>query len=141
MSYRTWLFSPSEDSPSSLEVIKWWEVRRLSYNVFMLCIGIISLLWFFTAINAAGLPPGEDAVEPLGLFFGVPLFAIMANVCYTGGWMLELTIRQSRQVSKQFGPKLLKFGMAFSFCIVSFPAIIWTIILLLTFFGYEPFAD
>jgi hypothetical protein len=71
------------------QVIRWWELRRLLYNAVMLVIGLAAIAgmeWLMGRV----IPKGEDAIEPMVLFLGVVVYAIMANLCYTLGWVIEL---------------------------------------------------
>lgn len=117
-----WLFLPQ--SRGSLgETIAWWELRRIPYNLIVGCFALICLFIFYQAIDYAGhLEPGEDAVEPMMLFIG----PILMNICYTGGWFIEVIGRMSGLIhSLRFSPMLLKFGFGFSLFVVSLPAVIW----------------
>src|SRR5215471_11619129 len=71
------------------DVIVWWEVRRIPYNLALLATGLISV---FAMVGIGGrlVPVGEDFVEPFVLFFGVIVYAFLANVCYSLGWITEL---------------------------------------------------
>jgi energy-converting hydrogenase Eha subunit C len=41
-------------------------------------------------IGALLVRPGDDVIEPLALVFGGIVFVIVANGCYTLGWITEL---------------------------------------------------
>ena len=52
------------------QVIRWWEFRRLLYNVVLLVVGVAAIAgmeWLMTKV----IPMGEDAIEPMGLVLGV----------------------------------------------------------------------
>jgi len=55
------------------QVILWWELRRIPYNLIMAAVGLLSM-----AIMAVSIP----------LIY--VLMAVGLNVLYTGGWMVEL---------------------------------------------------
>jgi len=104
---------------STAEVIGWWESRRFLYNVAVGSAGIVTLagvqliLW---------LPPLSTPI-PLIPSVIIPLaFGVMANVCYTGGWMAELWIRRwlGREM-EPVGPALFRYGFAFSIGLALFP--------------------
>ena len=84
----------------------------MPYNLILGVIGAISLLLFFVFIDLAHeLKPGEDAVEPMALFVA----PIAWNICYTGGWIVELLLSVvRRKESAHVGPVLLKLGVGFS---------------------------
>ena len=67
---------------STGQVIRWWELRRLLYNVVLLVVGVAAIAgmeWLMTKV----IPLGEDAVEPMILVLGVVVYGVMVNLCYT----------------------------------------------------------
>lgn len=58
------------------QVILWWELRRIPYNLIMAAVGLLSM-----AIMAVTIP----------LIY--VLMAVGLNVLYTGGWLTELLLR------------------------------------------------
>jgi len=68
-------------------------------------------------------PPGEDPVEPLVLIFGVIGYGIGANVCYTLGWITELTWDGAdASVRKLQRQKLFFAGFVLSCALTTLPA-------------------
>ena len=119
-----WLFSVPDAQRSGFDVIVWWEQRRIPYNLIVGGAGFGSLIIFFVSIVSSGvLGPGEDAVEPLAIFFA----PVAINICYCAGWVVENILR-AVWPSKQhlFGPFLFKLGLGFSLFAVTFPAIFWS---------------
>ena len=118
-----WLWSVPEGERSVLDALRWWESRRLAYNLIVGIGAVVSLPIFFLAINATGvLKPGEDAVEPLALF----LAPIALNICYCAGWISECILRTFWPRKKRsLGPLLVKLGLGFSSFVVAFPAVFW----------------
>ena len=121
-----WFFARPSEPPSWLEIIAWWEIRRIPYNLIIGSVGMVSLLLFFVFIHLANeLKPGEDAIEPLGLL-AAP-FAV--NICYTAGWIVELLLSAvRRRRSSVCGPALLKLGVGFSLFVVLLPSTFWFVI-------------
>jgi len=128
-----WLFLVPDKPLSVGGIIAWWELRRIPYNLIVAAVGIPSLLLFYTFILASGtLASGEDAVEPLTLIIA----PIIANICYTLGWMVEipcsflfrLLIHDRVRV---IGPALFALGLVLSLLVVIFPAAFWGIYCLL----------
>lgn len=114
---------------SLTSVVKWWELRRIPYNIIIGCFGMVCLLVFYGALSSSGqLAPGEDAVEPLALLAA----PVLANICYTFGWIVEIACRQLGLATiGDLGPRLLRFGLIFSMFVVALPALIWSSIWIL----------
>jgi hypothetical protein len=121
-----WYFSVPEEPRSGVDVVVWWEVRRIPYNLIILLAGVVSLPLFLLFIQLAhGLRPGEDAVEPMALI--VAPFAV--NIAYTAGWIAELFLRLVwRDRSPAVAPAFLKLGLSFSLFVVFFPTAFWCVI-------------
>jgi hypothetical protein len=118
-----WFFEPQQLPVRWWRIIRWWELRRIPFNLFIGIYGIICLAIFFWGISGCNiLKPGEDAIEPLALMAS----PFIANICYTLGWLVELPVRfVYPSLSPNFGPRLLKLGVGFSIIIISFPAVYW----------------
>jgi hypothetical protein len=103
------------------EIRRWWEERRLIYNLILFIIGIITCVLVF-GVGPLAVKPGEDFEEPFMLFIGPPIYAIMANLCYTMGPMIDVTFRKN-------GPRvwLFKAGLIFSMLLTAAPGI-WAVI-------------
>lgn len=107
---------------SNAEVIGWWESRRLPYNVAVGATGIAS----YAAVQLILLTPPNPTAIPLELSIAIPLvYGVLANVCYTGGWMAELWIRRvlGREL-EPVGPAIFRYGFAFSIGLTLFPVAI-----------------
>ena len=119
----TWFFLRPSAPLSRWGIIAWWEIRRVPYNLIVGAFGAISLSLFFVFIGLAHeLKPGEDAIEPMVLFAA----PIAVNICYTGGWIVELLLSIVRaKGSPPIGPVLLKVGVGFSIAVVFLPSVFW----------------
>lgn len=103
------------------QIIFWWELRRILYNLIVLVAGIISIaIMYFAASGRVELESGEDFFEPIL----IPIFAIICNVGYTLGWLTEICIKRSTV----FGPKMFKYGLYFTLFCIFLPANLWIII-------------
>jgi hypothetical protein len=84
------LFQRPDDFHSASQLIIWWERRRIPYNLAVGTAGLITCgsLVSIAMWKATGtITKDADIGNP---FFGiivVILYAIMANVCYTAGWV------------------------------------------------------
>jgi len=119
------LFQRSENHLSSLQIILWWEARRLFFNMV---VGIAGVVTVFTMLATAmiaekllGEPIGWPD-PPIFAIISVVLYAIAANICYTGGWISELI---SREVwggkAKNFAEISFTLGVIFSFFLTLMP--------------------
>jgi len=113
------LYPLPEASSSPLAVVRWWERRRLRYNLIVGAAGLFSL----GVINAfAVLPPGSrGAFIPVG---PVLVFAVMANVCYTAGSLIDWVCKVTWKADPPLvGPFLFRQGLMFSVGLALLPMI------------------
>jgi hypothetical protein len=115
---------------SPLSVVQWWERRRLSYNV------IVGLTGLATLVYANGLElllghgmliprPGPDGPQQV---WAMVAYGVFANVCYTGGWIIEnLAQRWLKRPAYGLGPALFRHGLVFSVGLTLLPAVVVTI--------------
>ena len=71
------------------EVIQWWEARRIRYNFVVGIVGVGSVLAVLI-FGAMAVKDGVDFEEPVGLLLGPIIFGILANFCYTLGWISDM---------------------------------------------------
>jgi hypothetical protein len=129
-----WLSRRTEINSLS-ETLKWWELRRIPYNVF---VGLTGLFTCAVLVSVAAVA-SEKSDEPLGLpdppifaVFGVVLYGIMANVCYTGGWIAEWLVRKIwKERAGAFGEMAFCLGLVFSILLTLFPAVLFTGLLII----------
>ena len=117
-----WLLT-APNPPGVGRAIVWWEKHRIPVNLLIFVYGVVCLVLFFAAINGSHvLQPGEDAVEPIAIL----LAPIAFNICYTFGWLVEVSARAvAPGLTPKLGPRLLLAGLSFSFCIISLSAVFW----------------
>ncbi|WP_419936255.1 hypothetical protein [Candidatus Palauibacter sp.] len=79
-------------------IIRWWEKRRLPYNLIVGATGLVTMTVgaFFTALVAQ--------LQPIDMFRGAIWWAVMANLCYSLGPVAEIALE------KMFGGRLLPAG-------------------------------
>jgi hypothetical protein len=103
------------------QVIRWWELRRLFYNAVLFIIGVSSIVgmeWLMTKV----IPLGADAIEPMVLVLGIAVYGLMANLCYTLGWVIELRVRKNNSgAARAFGRRMFRGGLAFSCILTTLP--------------------
>lgn len=112
-----YLFSPLYTPSSGWAVLRWWERRRLFYN---LSVGAAGLLTLATASLAAWLAPNPGWTgPPLAI---VPVYAIAANLFYSLGAPVDLLLR--RHLGDKAGPvaqAIFRYGYAFSIGLTLLP--------------------
>jgi hypothetical protein len=119
---------PASDSPqcdgimlSRGAIILWWEKKRIRYNALVGLTGIFSIVLVLVAGSAA-VKPGVDFEEPIGLIFGPIVFGIIANACYTAGWIVDISLYRAAPRYKLF-----QFGLIISIVLAGLPGL-WAVI-------------
>jgi hypothetical protein len=132
---RLWesIFTGPDPPVSVWDVVAWWEMRRITFNIVVGCYGALALLVFFWAIGGSGrLQPGEDAIEPIALLAA----PIAINVLYTLGWLVEVPARfLMPSLPSRFGVILLQAGLFFGLALSTLPAAYWVAVRLLQSLG------
>lgn len=116
------LFPPADYRRTALSTLVWWESRRGTYNLIVGGTGLVTL----AVIRVITLiPPGLPNVFD---WKPVVLYGVLANVCYTFGWGLELALnRLMRRRAPMLGPALFRQGVAFSVGLTLLPIVIVSI--------------
>ncbi len=71
-----------------------------------------------------GIPIGLPD-PPVFAIFGVIVFAVAANVCYTGGWIAEWLVRKAWPTeSERMGPISFALGMVFAVVLTLSPSVL-----------------
>ena len=100
-------------------ILRWWESRRLHYNLIVGATGVVS---FTFAMAISHLPPDPKPGPPWAL----PLvYGVAANLCYFTGPVLE-TLAETIWGRKLLpvGPALFRIGLTFSVCLTLLPVLI-----------------
>jgi len=91
-------------------IIKWWEARRLAFNLIVGGSGLVTLA---AVAIASSIPPAAPGFR----FFLTPIVAygVLANLCYTLGPVIEIAVQKlwGRDVLPT-GPVLFRAGLTFS---------------------------
>lgn len=137
-----WLcgFWRRDESPhSAWEVIGWWESRRVAYNLLVGFVGVASCLVaavvasvsYFLFDSDFGVPG-----SPLFALIAMAFYAVMANVCYTGGWLGELLVRAAwPKQANRFATLTMSWGVLVSVLLTAAPGILLVTLGLLTLIG------
>jgi len=116
------MFAVREEKRPWYRIILWWELRRIAYNLLVGLVGFISLS-LFICIASKHPKDFQNGPEP----FSVIIFAIGANVCYTGGWIWELAARLLwKEKAMHFGPIMFSLGLIFSMLAALAPSLVIT---------------
>jgi hypothetical protein len=102
------------------DIWRWWESRRVPYNLLVGIVGFVSW-WLVLIAGSAAVKPGVDFEEPVGMFLGPPIYAILANICYTFGPIANLVVARNKPIKRLF-----QVGLFFSLAITAMPGI-WAV--------------
>ena len=95
---------------SNKEVIRWWEQRRILYNIVMLAAGSATILLALLLREIA-------FTDLMNVFPPVLIVALSANLFYTLGWIMEIVCRKfirEKEVVQKAGPILFIAGISLS---------------------------
>jgi hypothetical protein len=91
-------------------IIRWWEARRIPFNLIVGASGVVSL-GIISLISI--LPPSAHGFSIP--FLGIVAYGVLANLCYSLGPAVELTVEKlSGGRVLPTGPLLLRAGLTFS---------------------------
>jgi hypothetical protein len=101
-------FTPLHKPSSPWQVVGWWESRRFLYNAVVGGAGAVTMIAAAVFGGANGPPPGAFIIVPL-------VYGVAANLGYTLGWIVDLTLRKwLGRHADWAGPALLRYGFVFS---------------------------
>jgi hypothetical protein len=105
------LFSVPDRDRKWYEILLWWELRRIPFNMIVGTAGILSLALFGLFDS---LPPVSPDFQDADIGLSVLVFGLLANVCYFFGWLCELITKSHfERRNKPPGPILLGIGLLF----------------------------
>ena len=71
-------------------LLRWWESRRLAYNAI---VGVTGLFTIAAVQLSFLLPPVvRDDVTEFPPWQAVVVYAVLANICYSFGWLADVVI-------------------------------------------------
>ena len=112
-----------------MRLLRWWESRRLTYNVVVGASGLITL----GVIEAVSLVFGDHLSVPWLL---IAAYGVLANVAYSFGWMVEAAVQKwLERDTYGLGPALFRHGLVFSVGLTLFPAALATLASVVRFFA------
>ncbi|MGH7670845.1 MAG: hypothetical protein ACRENQ_15270 [Gemmatimonadaceae bacterium] len=104
---------------SPLRLLRWWESKRLTYNLVVGGAGLVTL----GVLSLLHAVPGPFHAGPF-IPWALPLlYGVVANVCYSSGWVVEsLVQRWLDRDTYGLGPALFRHGLVFSVGLTLLPA-------------------
>ena len=97
-------------------LLRWWESRRLVYNKVVGATGVFTLAGVFVIMPDRSELFGPELVMVVGMY------GLMANVCYSLGWLTEMLARRVWGAdAPEMGPLLFRQGLIFSVGLTLFP--------------------
>lgn len=107
---------------SAWDTVAWWEARRGTYTVAVGAAGFVTLGW----VNLLTLAM-HGQLMPIP--WQVPVvYGVLANVCYTMGWVAELALRRIvGDRAPTAGAAILRHGFVFAIGLTLFPAVVMTL--------------
>jgi len=119
-----------EPAPRSLTgIVRWWEKRRLAYNI---AVGSAGLVTVGVATVLVSIMEGRFLLVP---WQPVVAFGLLANLCYLLGPTVEILIQKiwGRTVLPT-GPSLYRMGLTFSVGLALFPTLLITLLFVIRMF-------
>lgn len=103
-----YFFSPIYYPRNGLALLRWWESRRLFYNVVVGSAGLVTLATAYSMVLIFGTHNGP----PLGLPFA---YGLAANIFYSMGAPIDFVLRKFLgDRAPAVGQAMFRYGVAFS---------------------------
>jgi len=113
---------PTPAERSVVGIFRWWERRRLGYNLIVGSAGVVSLglSWLISALPPDGqiIPMFPDVLVPIGVV------GLLANLWYFAGSITESVVHRiwGRNLLP-VGPALFRMGLTFSVGVMFIPTL------------------
>lgn len=105
-----------------LSTVRWWESRRLVFNKAVGAAGLVTLAG--VSLFAA-LPPYSSFMIGPQMLVAAAVYGVLANGCYTLGWVAELLARRVwGRSAPDLGPLLFRQGLIFSVGLTLLPILL-----------------
>jgi hypothetical protein len=107
---------------TTLSTVRWWESRRLVFNKAVGSAGLVTLAGVSLFV---ALPPHASVLPPQVMLMGAVVYGVLANACYSLGWMAELLARRVwGRSAPDLGPLLFRQGLIFSVGLTLLPILL-----------------
>jgi hypothetical protein len=111
--------APAERRP--VAIIRWWEARRLQFNLIVGSAGLVSL----SAIAVADTLVFGGGENLLQLLPPAVAFGVAANLCYCLGPAVEVAMERIwGRTLLPVGPSLFRMGLTFSVGLALLPVLV-----------------
>jgi hypothetical protein len=111
------LFPAPAEVRNTAAIFRWWESRRLTYNVIVGGAGLITV----SAIKAIALLPPLSTDLPM-FWPGIIAYGVFANLFYSLGFVTEAAMQRAwHDETPRVGPALFRQGLTFSVGLTLFP--------------------
>lgn len=111
------LFPAPAEMRSTTAIFRWWESRRLTFNIAVGATGLVTL----GAIKAIALLPPLSANVTV-IWPAVAAYGVFANLFYSLGFVTEATMQRAwHDDTPRVGPALFRQGLVFSIGLTLFP--------------------
>ena len=111
------LFPAPAELRNTAAIFRWWESRRLTYNVIVGGTGVFTLL----AIKSIGMIPPMSMTVPV-FWPGILAYGFFANLCYSLGFITEAVMTRAwHEETPRVGPAMFRQGLVFSVGLTLFP--------------------
>ena len=112
------LFPLPDYRRTPLTLLKWWEARRLTYNLLVGGAGVVTL----AVVGLVSLLPPRLPLPATFPWLGVVVYGVLANACYSCGWLVELAMRALWRDEAPFaGPAMFRQGLSFAIGLTLLP--------------------
>ena len=117
------LFPAPAEVRSTASIFRWWESRRLTFNVIVGGAGLVTL----AAVKFIALLPPLSMSMPVA-WPGVLMYGFFANLFYSFGFVTEAAMQRAwREETPRVGPALFRQGLVFSVGLTLFPIALMSI--------------
>jgi len=111
------LFPAPAEVRDTATIFRWWESRRLTYNVIVGGAGLFTIF----AMKAIAILPPMSMSMPIFLP-GILAYGLFANLFYSLGFVTEAAMtRVWHEQTPRVGPALFRQGLVFSVGLTLFP--------------------
>ena len=104
------LLAAPSNHHSNHDIIRWWEQRRVYYNIVMLAAGALTIA-LAVSLGEILITDVVNALPP------IIIVALSANLFYTLGWVVEIACRKfitETELVQKAGPVLFIAGIVLS---------------------------